>query len=101
VSGQLGLKDGSLVGGGVAEQARQALANLAALLAEHGSSLDDVVKTTVFMADIADFGTVNEVYVSAFGDHRPARTAVAVAGLPLGALFEVEAWALRPAAKPN
>ena len=100
VSGQLGLKDGSLVEGGVAAQARQALANLAALLTEHGASMADVVKTTVFMADIADFAIVNDVYVAAFGDHRPARSAVAVAGLPMGALFEVEAWALRPGHGP-
>ena len=100
VSGQLGLKDGSLVEGGVAAQARQALANLSALLAEHGAGMADVVKTTVFMADIADFATINDVYVAAFGDHRPARSAVAVAGLPMSGLFEVEAWALRPGHTP-
>ncbi len=96
VSGQLGAKEGVLVEGGVAEQARQALANLAALLADHGAAMRDVVKTTVFMADMADFATVNEVYAQAFGGHRPARSAVAVAGLPMGGLVEVEAWALRP-----
>jgi 2-iminobutanoate/2-iminopropanoate deaminase len=96
VSGQVGLKDGAIVPGGVVPQAQQALANLAALLAEHGAGLSDVVKTTVFLTDIADFGTINEVYTAAFGDHRPARSAVAVAALPVGAAFEVEAWAYRP-----
>jgi len=96
VSGQLGARDGAIVPGGTADQTRQAIANLAGLLAEHGASLVDVVKTTVFMTDIADFAAVNEAYVVAFGDHRPARSAVAVAGLPLGASVEVEAWAYRP-----
>jgi 2-iminobutanoate/2-iminopropanoate deaminase len=97
VSGQVGLKDGSLVDGGVAGQTTQAIANLEALLAEHGAQLTDVVKTTVFMVDIENFGAVNGAYAAAFGEHRPARSAIAVAGLPVGALVEVEAWALRPA----
>jgi len=92
-SGQLGLADGSLVEGGVAAQARRALGNMASLLQAEGSGLDDVVKTTVFLTDMADFAALNEVYVAAFGDHRPARSAFAVAGLPLGALVEIEAWA--------
>ena len=96
VSGQVGVSDGQMVPGGVAAQTRQAVANLSALLAQHGASLDDVVKTTVFMADISDFATINEAYMAAFGNHRPARSAVAVAGLPLGALVEVEGWAYRP-----
>jgi 2-iminobutanoate/2-iminopropanoate deaminase len=96
VSGQVGVSDGVMVPGGVAAQTRQAVANLAALLAQHGAGLDNVVKTTVFMVDIADFATVNEAYMGAFGNHRPARSAVAVAGLPLGALVEVEGWAYRP-----
>jgi len=96
VSGQLGLKDGGLVPGGVSEQVRQALANLAALLSEHGANLSHVVKTTVFMTDIEDFHSVNTAYVAAFGEHRPARSAIAVAGLPLGASVEIEAWAYRP-----
>ena len=96
VSGQLGATAGELVAGGAKEQLAQALANLRSLLEEHGAALSDVVKTTVFMTDMADFGAVNEVYSGAFGDHRPARSAVAVAGLPMGALVEVEAWAYRP-----
>jgi 2-iminobutanoate/2-iminopropanoate deaminase len=93
VSGQVGIADGKLVGGGVQAELRQALSNLAALLEGEGASLADVVKTTVFLRHIDDYGVMNEVYVDAFGDHRPARSAVAVAGLPLGALVEVEAWA--------
>ncbi|MGH9104839.1 MAG: RidA family protein [Acidimicrobiales bacterium] len=96
VSGQVGAKDGALVEGGVAAQVRQAVANLAALLGQHGAGLEDIVKTTVFMAHITDYATVNEAYTGAFGEHRPARSAVAVAGLPLGALVEIEAWAFLP-----
>jgi 2-iminobutanoate/2-iminopropanoate deaminase len=93
VSGQLGLKDGQMVDGGVAEQLSQAVANLGGLLDGEGASLDRVVKTTVFMTDIADYGAVNEAYMAAFGGHRPARSAVAVAALPMGAAVEIEAWA--------
>ena len=100
VSGQVGARDGALVPGGVAAQTEQAVANLASLLAEHGASLADVVKTTVFMTDIANFATINEAYMAAFGEHRPARSAVAVVALPLGALVEVEAWAFRPGGQP-
>ncbi len=92
-SGQLGLRDGALVEGGVGPQLTQAIANLGALLAEAGSSLASVVKTTVFLTDMADYGAVNDAYMAGFGDHRPARSAVAVAGLPLGGLVEIEAWA--------
>lgn len=93
VSGQVGLADGQLVDGGVSAQLTQAIANLKELLADQGADLADVMKTTVFLADIADYAPMNEAYVAAFGDHRPARSAVAVAGLPLGAAVEVEAWA--------
>jgi 2-iminobutanoate/2-iminopropanoate deaminase len=92
-SGQVGQKDGSLVSDGVGAQLTQAIANLAALLKAEGAELESVVKTTVFLTDIADYGAMNEAYVTAFGDHRPARSAVAVAGLPLGAAVEIEAWA--------
>jgi 2-iminobutanoate/2-iminopropanoate deaminase len=87
------LVDGSLVDGGVAAQLTGAIANLSSLLEGEGSSLDEVVKTTVFLADMGDFSAMNDAYVAAFGDHRPARSAFAVAGLPLGALVEIEAWA--------
>ena len=92
-SGQLGLTDGALVDGGVQAQARQAIANLAALLEGEGASLTDVVKTTVFLTHISDFALVNEVYAEGFAGHRPARSAVAVAALPMGGLVEIEAWA--------
>jgi 2-iminobutanoate/2-iminopropanoate deaminase len=72
---------------------RQALDNLRGLLESEGAALADVVKTTVYLRHIDDYSVMNEIYVDVFGDHRPARAAVAVAGLPLGALVEVEAWA--------
>jgi len=96
-SGQLGLGESGLVDGGVAGQLRQAMVNLSALLATADATLDDVVKTTVFLVDMADYGVMNEVYCEMFGDHRPARSAVAVAALPLGAAVEIEAWSHRPA----
>ena len=79
-----------LVSGGVAEQADRALTNLAAVLAEAGSGLDRVIKTTVYLVDMADFGAMNEVYARHFGSHRPARSTVAVAGLPKGARVEID-----------
>jgi 2-iminobutanoate/2-iminopropanoate deaminase len=95
-SGQLGLRDGSLVAGGAAAQLTVAIDNLAALLQSQGAGLGDVAKTTVFLTDMADYGEMNDAYVEAFDEHRPARSAVAVAGLPLGALVEIEAWAHVP-----
>ncbi len=93
VSGQVGLADGAIVEGGVEAELRQALANMAALLEGEGASLNDVVKTTVFLTTMDDYAAMNEIYTAAFGDHRPARSAVAVAELPIGAAIEVEAWA--------
>ena len=93
VSGQVGLKDGKLVSGGTADQLEQALTNLAGLLEAEGASLSDVVKTTVFLRHMSDYVTMNETYLAAFGDHRPARSAIGVAELPLNALVEIEAWA--------
>ena len=93
VSGQVGLRDGELVPGGVQDELRQAIANLAALLEGEGASLTDVVKTTVFLRHMRDYTLMNETYVEAFGDRRPARSAVAVAELPIHALVELEAWA--------
>lgn len=95
-SGQLGLADGALVEG-VAAQVKQAIHNVAALLEPEGASLSDVVKTLVLLADIGDFAVMNEAYVEAFGDHRPARSAFQVAALPAGGLVEIEAWAYFPA----
>lgn len=93
VSGQIGLRDGALVPGGLGPQLEAALANLDGQLASVGARLEQVAKTTVFLTDMADYAAMNEAYVAAFGDHRPARSAVAVAGLPLGAVVEIEAWA--------
>lgn len=93
-SGQLGLADGKLVSGGLEDELRQAVANLAALLEGEGASLRDVVKTTVFLRHLgSDYPKMNVVYMELFGDHRPARSAIGVADLPLGALVELEAWA--------
>ncbi len=92
-SGQVGISEGALVAGGVEAEARQALANLRALLEAEGSSMDAVVKTTMFLTDAAAFASVNLVYAEAFGAHRPARSTVVVLALPLGAAVEIEAWA--------
>lgn len=91
-SGQIGLADGSLVDGGMGAQLRQALINLKTLVEIHGARLDQIVKTTVFLVDMDDYAEMNEIYTGFFGDHRPARSAVAVAQLPLEARIEVEAW---------
>jgi len=94
VSGQVGILDGKLVGGGLDAELRQAVANLAGLLEGAGASLSAVTKTTVFLRHLgADYAAMNEVYMELFGDHRPARSAIGVAELPLGALVELEAWA--------
>ena len=96
-SGQLGVMSGpegpALVPGGFAAQARQALDNVTGLLDSQGLGWEHVVKTTAFLADIADFTSFNEIYVGALGPHRPARSVVAVSGLPMGALVEIEVWA--------
>ncbi|MDR1015201.1 MAG: RidA family protein [Coriobacteriales bacterium] len=96
-SGQIPLDPatGEPVGTTVAEQTEQVLKNLKAVLEEGGSSLDAVVKTTVFMADMGDFAQMNEVYARFFvGPALPSRSAVAVKGLPKGSLVEIEAVAL-------
>ena len=97
LAGQVGLdpESGALVDG-VEDQARQVLANIRAILADCGAAMTDVAKTTVFVTDIAEFGTINAVYAEAFGDHRPARSTVQVAALPGGAQVEIEAWAHAP-----
>ncbi|MDE0927705.1 MAG: Rid family detoxifying hydrolase [Acidimicrobiales bacterium] len=92
-SGQIGIADGALVEGGMAAQLSQALENLEQVLATAGATMADVVKTTVFLVDMADYAVMNDLYCAAFGDHRPARSAVAVAALPLGAQIEIEAQA--------
>ena len=97
VSGQLGLRDGKIVDGGVAEQTAQAVANLATHLASMAATLSDVSKTLCFLTDMDTFATFNEAYIAGFGDHRPARSTIGVAGLPAGGAVEIEAWAFKPA----
>ena len=91
-AGQIALDParGELVTGGIAEQTERALENLRAILTEAGTDFSRVIKTTVFLVDMADFTAMNEVYGRAFGTHRPARSTVAVAGLPRGARVEIE-----------
>jgi 2-iminobutanoate/2-iminopropanoate deaminase len=91
-AGQVGLdpKTGELVAGGVAEQTAQAMKNLSAVLAGAGLGFADVVKTTVYLADMADFQAMNEVYGRHFPDAPPARTTIAAAGLPKGARVEID-----------
>jgi 2-iminobutanoate/2-iminopropanoate deaminase len=94
-SGQLGIVDGNLVEGGVAAETTQSITNIDALLAQHGATLDDVVKTLCILPDLANFDAFNEAYMAAFGDHRPARSTFA-GGLERGAAIEIEAWAYKP-----
>jgi 2-iminobutanoate/2-iminopropanoate deaminase len=95
-SGQIGLDPatGEMVPGGVADQARQSLTNLIALLAAAGSGPERVVRTTVYLTDMEDYAEVNAVYAEFFADSSPARACVAVAGLPKGARVEIDAVAL-------
>ncbi|MBA3259689.1 MAG: RidA family protein [Gemmatimonadales bacterium] len=94
-AGQVGFDpaSGELVDGGIAEQTERVLENLRAILEAAGSTFSRVVKTTVFLVDMADFAAMNEVYARVFGEHRPARSTVAVAALPRGARVEIEAIA--------
>lgn len=98
-AGQIALDPatGALVGGGIEAQTDRVLANLAAVLDDCAAGWGDVVKTTIFLAgSMEHFATVNERYAAAVGDHRPARSTVAVAALPLGALVEIEIVIHRP-----
>jgi 2-iminobutanoate/2-iminopropanoate deaminase len=81
------------VSGGFEAQARKALANLSALLWGREIGWGHVVKTTVYLTDMGNYGAFNAAYTEALGEHRPARSVVAVQGLPMGALVEIEAWA--------
>ncbi len=96
-AGQVALdpRTGELVGTTVVEQTEQVLQNITAVLAASGSSLGQVVRTTVYLADMADFAAMNEVYARHFGGHRPARSTVQAAGLPKGARVEIDAIAIR------
>ncbi len=97
VSGQIGLSpsEGRVVSGGVAAETRQIMQNLEVIVEDLGLSLDDVVKTTVFLVDIADFAVFNEIYGEYFSGHNPARSTVQVAALPLGVNVEIEVVASR------
>ena len=95
-SGQIGIEqgpDGPALAAGFEGQARQALANVAAVLWGRQLGWVHVVKTTVFLTDMADYAQFNAIYSDVLGVHRPARSVVAVNALPLGALVEIEAWA--------
>jgi 2-iminobutanoate/2-iminopropanoate deaminase len=94
-AGQVGFDpaSGELVDGGISEQTERVLQNIRSILESAGANLSQVVKTTVFLVDMADFAAMNEVYARVFGDHRPARSTVAVAALPRGARVEIEAVA--------
>lgn len=95
-SGQIGLHptdEGPRLAEGFAAQARQALANVGEVLSGRAMTWRNVVKVTVFLADMGTYAEFNDIYLGVVGDHRPARSVVAVAGLPLGALVEVEVWA--------
>lgn len=100
LSGQLGLDPAAatptLVEGGAAEQLRQALKNAELLLEENGASMSQVVKGTLFLMDLADFSSCNEVWMAAFAAPRPTRSTIQIAGLPMGARAEAELWAFAP-----
>lgn len=95
-AGQTGLEPatGELIAGGVEEQTRQVLNNIRNVLEAAGSSLEHVVKTTVFLKDMNDFAKMNSIYAEYFGENPPARSTIAVAALPKGGLVEIEAVAL-------
>ena len=96
VSGQIPLDlKGNVVAGGIGVQTCQAIANLKAILAAAGLTLKDVVKTTVFLTDLADFPEMNQAYADFFPGHPPARSTVQVAGLPRGVAIEIEAIAAK------
>lgn len=99
LAGQVGfdVSTGSLAGGGTAGEARQAFVNVTTVLHDCGATWGDVAKVTIFLADMADFPAVNEIYGEFVEKSRPARTTVQVAALPIGARIEVEAWAYKPA----
>ncbi len=96
-SGQLGLdpETGDFAPGGVKAQAEQSFRNIQAILAEAGYTMENVVKTTVYLADMADFAAVNEVYAAQFSGDFPARSAVAVKTLPKNGLVEIEVIAVK------
>lgn len=97
VAGQIAFNPATMdiVAGGIREQTERVLANLRAILEAAGSGLHKVVRTTVYLVDMADFVAMNEVYAQAFGDHKPARSTVAVSALPRGVRVEIDAIAVQ------
>lgn len=100
LSGQIGLvpERGELAGDDLASQARQVMANLAAVLEAAGAGLEDIIKVTIYLTDMGDFPELNALYAEWLGEHRPARATVAVAALPLGARIEMDVVARVPSA---
>ena len=97
-SGQIPLdpQTGEFVAGGIAEQTEQVFRNLSEVLRAAGAGLEDVVKTTVYLADMNDFAAMNEVYAHSFGENRPARSTVEAARLPRDARVEIDVIAVKP-----
>lgn len=97
-SGQIGLdpQSGTMIGDDIKSQIRQVMGNLEAVLSEAGASFDDVVKSTIYITDLADFATVNDIYAESFLNSKPARSTVQVTALPLGALVEIDMIASLP-----
>jgi reactive intermediate/imine deaminase len=95
LSGRLGInpETGALPPGGIQAETRQTMENIKRTLEKYGSSLDQVVKCTVMLADISEWSAMNDVYVTYFPDHKPARSAFGTSGLALGARLEIECWA--------
>ncbi len=96
LSGQIGVdrETGALPPGGIKQETKQTMENIKRTLEKYGSSLDQVVKCTVMLADISEWSAMNEVYVTYFPSHKPARSAFGTSGLALGARLEIECWAL-------
>ena len=99
LAGKLGMKDGKLAEGGIQGETKQAMENIQAVLSHYGASMDDIVKVTVFLADMGEWGAMNEVYKTFFVDHFPARSAVGVDSLARGARLEIECIAVLPQTK--
>lgn len=97
LSGQIGNRPGELklVDGGIQAQTRQTMKNVIAILNKHGSGVDQLIKCTIFLANMDDWGEMNIAYIEALGDHRPARSALGVNGIALGGRVEIECIAAR------
>lgn len=97
LSGQIGSKPGefNLVEGGIQAETRQTMKNIIAILEKHGSSVDNLIKCTIFLANMDEWGDMNIAYIEALGDHRPARSALGVNGIALGGSVEIECIAAR------